>query len=500
MRVLQRQRAEAAGLAVHHSELATVQERIAESRNDPGAFFANVLRPSPWTDTEGRARTLRRWQIDANEQIRQRIAEGEKRLKVHVRTCWGAGKDWWLAGLVLWWITTRRDARGLTMAQSWSGVADLLWPEIAAHYNRSLLPTIEFGRMLMTEFVVASEGEQGRPTWYAKGGSSDRPSKLEGHHSPTAALRAMDEASGIDDPFFDQTEGMLDAPEILDVWISTPGIRSGRFFERDESGGADVIRIVVTKDDLIADGVPGQAAAAKDLEHTLRADPQLLGSRRNAQYMEQVEGALFPFAWIERAMAQTWTVDLPPTLGTDVAGSTDGDETTCYSSRGPDEHGRYEIRFEGAWHERDTALSKGRGIDIVRRIGAKLWRVDVVGLGKGLKDQAAHDLASEGVKAEDYRASDAASDTVRFLNRKAEDSWFFRELLEAGRLRLPASQILKSQTSKIRDEINPQGRHRIIDPADSPDHFDGALIALAGPGKKRPAGWGFLAMGEAVKK
>lgn len=56
----------------------------------------------------------------------------------------------------------------------------------------------------------------------------------------------------------------------------------------------------------------------------------------------------------------------------------------------------------------------------------------------------------------------------------------FRGLLEAGRIRLPKSPILKAQLLGMRYTIDPKGRIRVVDPSDSPDHVDAVLIALAG--------------------
>src|SRR5271169_3405053 len=149
---------------------------FVRSYNDPEFFCEHVLRV-----------TLRGWQRRTLREIRTRLLAGEKRLRVLVRSCHGSGKTFVAGCLVLWWIATRPEARGLTTAPSWAVVENTLWPEIRRIYNGSLLRPLRFGRMLDTELQV-------RDAWYVVGAASDKPEKLEGHHSPTAAIRVIDEA------------------------------------------------------------------------------------------------------------------------------------------------------------------------------------------------------------------------------------------------------------------------------------------------------------------
>lgn len=428
--------------------------------NDPEFFCEYVLNVK-----------LRGWQRRTLHEIYGRLLAGEKHHRVLARSCHGSGKTFLAACLVLWWIATRDDSRGLTTAPSWAVVENTLWPEIRRVYNGSLLRPLKFGRMLDTELQV-------RDVWYVVGAASDKPDKLEGHHSPTAAIRVIDEAKAVEAGVFDSTEGMLDAPETFDLWITTPSIPSGAFYERDTTGGDSVVRVVVTVDDLIADGIEGKAEwKAARLEEWGETSQQYR-SRVMAEYIDNADGALFPLSWIERAMQPRFSVIGSPTLGFDVAGSVDGDESVVAFAYGPDKDGRVEIRRTEGWHESDTMQSKGRVLKFVRETNAKKLRVDVIGIGKGV-----HDAIRLDVPAEAYRASDKPADDATFLNRKAEDAWHVRELLEKNLLQLPVNAVLRKQMSGMKFEINASGRMRIIDPKDSPDHADAVIIALGGYGR-----------------
>jgi phage terminase large subunit len=409
---------------------------LAIFHDDPEGFFRFVLRVKP-----------RKWQARVLQEIGEHLRAGEKHVRVLCRTAHGAGKTTLAGGLGIFWTATRPNSRGLTTAPTWSVVEGVLWVEIAKLYAQSLLRPAGFGRLLNTSLEFGAG-------WDLVGGASDRPENLEGRHSTTAACRIVDEAKAVLTGVFDSTEALLDAPESLDVWISTPSIPDGPFFNRDVKGAPDIIRAVVTIDDLIAEGLEGKAEwKARRLEEWGENSPEYQ-SRAMARYISDAEGALFPFAWVERAQAADFDVDLAPVAGLDVAGSVAGDETVLALVAGPDDLGRYRVASTEGWRVRDTQASKGRALALARGAGATVLRIDVVGLGKGVSDSIAQDF--KGVQ--EFRASDKPNDGTRFTNRKAEVAWTFRALLEAGLVRLPKSVTLKAQLIGMRYEINVQGR------------------------------------------
>lgn len=448
---------------------ADIEAIFRRSYFDPVFFAEHVLNVK-----------LRAWQRRALEEIRDRQARGERHIRLLARTCHGSGKTFLAAVVLLWWITTRPESRGLTTAPSWAVVEGTLWPEIRRVYNGSLLRPLRVGRLLDTEYQI-------RDAWYAVGAASDNPAKLEGHHSPAAAIRIVDETKAVESEVLDATQGMLDAPETLDFWISTPSINSGPFHDRDTKGGDKLIRIVVTVDDLIAEGVPGKAEwKAECIEKWGETSPTFR-ARCMAEYLDDAEGALFPLSWIERAMTSRWGMLGQPTIGFDVAGSVDGDESAVAELYGPDSEGRIEVRKVIAWQERDTQVSKGRVLAFARDTKAKKIRVDVIGIGKGVKDALSHE---SGVPAiEEYRAADKPLDGERFANRKAEDAWAMRDRLERGLVQLPLDDLLREQLAGMKYEITVQGKIKVVDPDDSPDRADACLIAAAGRGRVAGAGW-----------
>jgi phage terminase large subunit len=396
-------------------------------------------------------------------------AFAERHPRVLIRSCHGAGKTALAAALSLWFTATRPHSRGLTTGPTWGAVEGVFWVELARLYGGSLLARACTGRLLTTELSFA-------PGWDLVGLSTDHPVNLEGRHSPTAAVRIVDEAKAVDPAVFESTEALLDAPETLDVWISTPSIPSGPFFSRDTNGGAGIIRAVVTIDDLIAEGLEGKAEwKAARLEEWGQNSPEF-ESRCMARYVSDAEGALFPFAWITRAESAGFEVNLTPTAGLDVAGSIAGDASALALVSGPDGQGRFQVRSVTSWHERESAATQGRALHLAREAGCKVLAVDTVGVGFGVHGAM---KAEKGIGIASFKASAASRQPDRFVNTKAEIAWQLRTLLEAGKVALVKHDALRRELLAMRYQITAQGKIKTVDPSDSPDLVDAVLIALA---------------------
>jgi hypothetical protein len=123
--------------------------------------------------------------------------------------------------------------------------------------------------------------------------------------------------------------------------------------------------------------------------------------------------------------------------------------------------------------------------------------VDEVGIGDGVRSRIREILGqrvSKGVRSRSsgdarvigYNAGKAARDSEQYENRKAEDLFTIRERLEAGEVSIPNHALLISQWCSYRWESSTKGRTRIVDPDDSPDFGDCAIMLYSGM-DRRPA-------------
>jgi len=416
------------------------------------------------------------WQREITDEVARRLHLGERRIRILVRASHSAGKSYLAACLLLWFMSTRPSSRGMTLAPKWQQILDVIWPEVRRLYDASLLGRMSFGRCLTDRVEFG-------PTWFATGAASDKPETLEGQHSLVGAIRIVDEAKAVEDSTFTSTDGLLASAESFDLWISTAGTTQGKFYRRDVVDGDDVIRRKLTVDDLIREGVPGATEWKLERLKDWGENSVEFRSRAMAEYVSDAEDALYPASWIERATSAGFTVDGRPVAGLDVAGSVAGDASALAIVAGPDGQGRFQVKSVAAWHERETALTRGKALHLARDAGARVLAVDVVGLGQGVADAMRDE---KGIGISSFRASASPKTPDRFTNRKAEIAWELRSLLEAKLIAIPKHDGLRRELLAMKYQVTPQGKIRIVDPSDSPDLVDSVLIALASASQIEP--------------
>jgi len=135
--------------------------------------------------------------------------------------------------------------------------------------------------------------------------------------------------------------------------------------------------------------------------------------------------------------------------------------------------------------------TSGRAAKILNEtFGNAPMHIDTVGVGAGVFDR----LAEQGFPVVPFVASEAASTPVnqkRFVNRRAEQWWNFRMLLEKGQIDLPSTQEdpkLISQLSSMKYFIRSDGKIIVESKEDmedrgmpSPDRADAAMMSAASP-------------------
>ena len=95
---------------------------IKRGRGDPVWFFEKVLGRKPYDR-----------QIEIIEAVRDNP-------EVAVKGCHGLGKDWTVAGLVLWFVCCHKPSICITTGPTDRQVRGILWKEIGLAYDRSLYP------------------------------------------------------------------------------------------------------------------------------------------------------------------------------------------------------------------------------------------------------------------------------------------------------------------------------------------------------------------------
>jgi hypothetical protein len=221
----------------------------------------------------------------------------------------GYGKTAIIAGLVCWLIGAfSQDTKIVTTAGSWLQLIKYTWPEIrkwAVHADWSKVGlTIRDGHELLTRSLKVGDKE-------AFAAATNNPQLIEGAHATNVGY-VFDEAKAIPNPIFEAASGAFASAgedtgnSGYQLIVSTPGQRSGRFYDicRHAPGFEHWYVRHVTLDEAIA--------AKRISTQWVNEQKAELGENSPA-YIQRVQGdfaddgsdSVIPLAWIEAAN-QRW--------------------------------------------------------------------------------------------------------------------------------------------------------------------------------------------------
>src|SRR5947207_10255610 len=114
------------------------------------------------------------------------------------------------------------------------------------------------------------------------------------------------------------------------------------------------------------------------------------------------------------------------------------------------------------WRGTDTQVSAGRIAAVARQYGAASIKVDDIGVGGGVTDALQHTFRGTGITVIGVNVGEAAFDTEKFANRRAELYWGLRERFREGDISSPADDsLLLDQLTQIRFSYTPKGQIKI---------------------------------------
>jgi hypothetical protein len=419
--------------------ISRVADRLDPKPNpyldDPVAWVHDVIR---WGHGEG--------PTEYQDRILAALAEHHR---VAVRGPHGLGKTALDAWVVLWFATTREQARRdwklPTTASAWRQLTHFLWPEIrhwARRINWAKLGRSPFaeGRELLQLNLKLFHGE-------AFAAASDNPAQLEGAHA-ASLLYLFDEAKIIPGETFDAAEGAFSGAgddttnEAFALATSTPGEPNGRFYDihRRATGLEDWHPIHVTLDDAIKAGRISRIWADQRAQQWGRTSATYL-NRVEGEFAASDEDAVIPLAWIEAAnerwrthhdrdcTAEEHVPDCEPAAaftcaGVDVARS--GSDKTVLALR----HGRaiHELR---RYTIDDTMVTAGYVAGVLRAHPGGYAMVDLIGIGAGVYDR----LQEQHLPVRPFNAGERtdivdASGELGFVNKRSAAWWGLRTLLD----------------------------------------------------------------------
>lgn len=403
----------------------------------------------------------------------------------------GPGKSWSAARAAAWWLDVHPEGEAfvVTTAPTWAQVKAILWREIRAAKRKRGLP----GRTTLNcEWYLGGSrigDEDEMLVAYGRKPADYDQAAFQGIHA-RYVLVIVDEASGVPRLLFEAIDSIVTNIHARVLAVGNPDDPASEFAKICRPGsGWNVIPVsafdtpAFTGEEVpeaLLEMLPSREWVEERKRRWGEGSP-IYQSKVLGQFPDIGEDTLVGPKLIRQAQALDLSGEAiadPGQWGWDVAryGS---DKTVGYLNRG----GVIRKEYESA--KTSTMETAGQIKRRLKpRVGSTPAVIDVIGVGAGVVDR----LREQRVKGiVPFNASNAAHEPERFVNRRAEIYWHFREDLEAGLIDLPPEgedDDLIAQLGAIKWSVDSRGRVKVESKDDmkkrglpSPDHLDAAVYS-----------------------
>lgn len=361
-------------------------------------------------------------------------------------SCNAGGKTFVAAGIILWFLCTKKDSIVLTSAPTWRQVTSVLWAEITQMYNNAKFP---IGGELTTGKLQLG------PKWFALGLPSSEEVRFQGYHAENILI-VFDEAAGIEPHIYTAAQGNLTSQNSRLLLIGNPTSPTGMFYEYSKNPNWN--RIHISAFDSPAIDEPEKYPYLVNKKWIMEREQEW--GRTSPMYISRVLGefplesddTLIPLSWLDAAVkryleraGKDLLVSDHIYIGVDVA-RMGGDKTVCASYQ----------------PNKILPLKKAQGKDLptVKHLvqseamsaGVKLMQItiDATGLGGG----PAGDLRVMGYPVLEVNFAQKSNNKRFFRRLKDELMWHLREVMRAGEIALPPDDEMINQMASIKYKID----------------------------------------------
>lgn len=420
--------------------------------------------------------------------------------KVLVKAGHSVGKTHGVAGIALWWLSTRQTIV-VTTAPTWRQVKDLIWRELRGQHRHALktLP----GKPTSTDWNVDDR-------WYATGISTNDPTRFQGYHSEEL-LVLLDEACGVEKFIWNAVEDSLvvsDGNRILA--IGNPTDPTSRFAQASHSSDWKVVTLscldhpnVVTGRKIVKGAVSqrwvdervrkwcipfeelrGEEAVADKFVY--KGKTYLPNDMFRVRILGEfpVEGGdqIFPLSFIEKAFKRD---PLEPIgarhIGLDVARFGDDNSVLTLGT----ENGVV-LKID-VWQGNRTTESTARAKWWVSYAGrVENIAVDEIGVGSGVVDE----LAEANYPVIGVNVAKKPYDDSAYTNLRDELTFLLADRFRQGTIDLTRAttfeETITEELSAYTFDYTPKGQRKVVSKADikdkigrSPDFADSLMLFFA---------------------
>jgi phage terminase large subunit len=447
------------------------------SRDDPWLFATGVLGFLPHgVPNPDKKPQLEAWQDNF-------LREFCTAPRHSVRSGHGVGKGATIAILILWFVLTRHDAKGVLTANSQDQLKDNNWPELRKWAR--MLPEALREQVDIQEERAVLKAAPHMTFVTRRTASKDRPEALQGIHAEHV-LYLVDEASGIPDIVFEIAAGSLSTAGAMAALFSNPTRSSGFFFDTHHA-----LRDRWRTWHVNCEDVPRARGHIEDIVAKYRRDSNTFKVRVLGEFPTGDDDTVIPLEWVAAARGRdVATQSFLPIWGVDVARF--GDDRSALAKRRANvllepvkwwQHAEIDVtagRIKAEW---DQTPLDDRPSDIC---------IDVIGYGAGVFAI----LKNYGLPVRGVNVAEAPSVDGQY-NRLRDELWFKgREWFRARDCSIPNVPAIEDLVSdlvgptydtsingKVLVEAKKDAKKRGLR---SPDLADAFLNTFATPPKIKP--------------
>ena len=204
---------------------------LAEFTNDPYGFVCKVF---PWNEPGELAGQMgpEPWQAELLQAIGQGLVTVDEAIQIATTSGHGVGKSALVSWIILWSMSTFEDTVGVVTANTENQLRTKTWVQLAKWFRLFIGNSM----FRMTATAIFSRDPAHETTWRVDmvPWSVNNMEAFAGlHNLGKRILVVFDEASGIEDPIWETTEGALtdQGTQILWLVFGNPTRNKGRFRE-----------------------------------------------------------------------------------------------------------------------------------------------------------------------------------------------------------------------------------------------------------------------------
>lgn len=343
----------------------------AKSRDNPHLFVTGVLGYLPYGEENPTgARQLEKWQ---DEFLRGFMSS----TRHSVRSGHSVGKGAMISWLILWFVSTHRDAKGILTAVSQDQLKMNNWAELRKQAD--FLPKELRDQLSIEEETISVKCEPHMSFLTRRTASKNKPEALQGIHAKHV-LAICDEASGIDDIVFEIAQGSSMATDGA-IWclFSNP-TRSTGFFHATHTKLRERWKTYTVN----CEEVPRARGHIEDVIAAYGKNSNRYRVRVLGEFPTSDDETVIPLELVMAARGRdVETSNVFPIWGADIARF--GDDTTALCMR----QGNTILGLK-EWHGLDGAQVAGRIQALYREtpnhLKPKEIVIDVIGVGASVYD------------------------------------------------------------------------------------------------------------------